>query len=137
MSNIDLTALITAQTKRETQRARTLENLATLRWQHETAGLTLSDGRHVATTRDSQSQIANAATGVRAGLISEPMPWKTLQGWTEFTPEALLTMASEVSTHVRACFLAERKVADRLETMEDPANLDLTTAFPEALAGDA
>ena len=134
MSNIDLSALITAETKLETLRADALAQLAEMRWTLETAGLDLADGRSVATSRDSQSQIANAATGVRAGLITDPMPWKTPQGWTEFTPQALLDMATQVSAHVRACFAAERAVSAELETSQNPAALDLEAAFAKALA---
>jgi hypothetical protein len=134
MSNIDLSALITAESKIETHRAAALAALAELRWMHETAGLELSDGRHVATTRVSQSQIASAATGVQAGLITDPVPWKTPQGWTEFSPAALLDMAAQVSAHVRRCFAAERVVSAQLETAADPQALDLQAAYDAALA---
>lgn len=134
MSNIDLSALITAETKIEGARAQALAALAELRWRHETAGLELADGRHVATTRISQSQIASAATGVQAGLITDPMPWKTPLGWTEFTPAELLDMAAQVSAHVRRCFMAERVVSAQLDTAPDPQALELQTAYGAALA---
>jgi hypothetical protein len=134
MSNIDLSALITTDMKRERIRLDASAKLAELRWCYETAGVTLADGRQVATTRVSQSQIANAATGVQAGLITQPLPWKTPEGWTEFTPEALLDMASQVSAHVRACFVAERMVSAQLETATDPTAVDLETAFAAALS---
>lgn len=129
MSNVDLSALITAETKAETQRAAALTALANLRWKHEVAGLELTDGHRVATTRDSQSQIINAAAGVRAGLIVDPLPWKTLQGWAEFTPEAVLEMADQVSAHVRTCFAAERLVTDQIEAAANPGALDIPAAF--------
>ena len=72
--------------------------------------------------------------GVQAGLITDPMPWKTLQGWTEFSPVSLLDMATQVSAHVRACFAAERAISAQLEISEDPAALDLQAAFAQALA---
>ncbi|MBA84749.1 DUF4376 domain-containing protein [Thalassobius sp. S69A] len=134
MSQIDLSALITATQKQESNRLSARDALAQLRWQHETAGLILADGQHIATTRESQSQIANAAMGVQAGLITDPMPWKTLQGWTEFSPVSLLDMATQVSAHVRACFAAERAISAQLEISEDPAALDLQAAFAQALA---
>ena len=134
MSNIDLSSLITAQSKAEAARVTAQETLANLRWHHETGGLVLKDGRHVATSRDSQAQIANAAAGVRAGLITAPLSWKTRQGWTDFTPDALLDMAAQVSAHVQACFAAERTVDQAIAVAPDPAALDLEAAFAAALA---
>ena len=129
MSNVDLSALITADAKLTAAREKTRAKLATLRWEHETAGLVMSDGTHIASTRDSQAQIASAAAGVRAGLIDAALPWKTPQGWTELTPEALLEADTALRRHVQACFAAERAVAGQIAASDDPAALDLQAAF--------
>lgn len=129
MSQIDLSALITATQKQENKRMSALEALAQFRWHHETAGITLADGRALASTRDSQAQIASAAAGVRAGLIDAALPWKTPQGWTELTPEALLEADILIRHHVQACFAAERDVAGQIAASDDPAALDWQAAF--------
>lgn len=134
MSNIDFSALITAEDKLAAARSAALDRLAQIRWTHETIGIVLEDGRHVDTSRDSQAQIANAAAGVRAGLITAPLPWKTLQGWTELPPEAVLNMAAQVNAHVQACFAAERAVDQMIQQATPLGNLDLEGEFSAALA---
>lgn len=129
MSNIDLSALITRAAKLDIARNTALEQLAALRWHHETAGITLADGHALASTRDSQAQIASAAAGVRAGLIDAALPWKPPQGWTELTPEALLEADILIRRHVQACFVAERAVAEQIAASDDPGALDLQAAF--------
>lgn len=129
MSNIDLSALISPAAKLDIARNAALEQLAALRWHHETAGITLADGRVLASTRDSQAQIASAAAGVRAGLVGAALPWKTPQGWTELTPEALLEADILIRRHVQACFAAERAVAGQIAASDDPGALDLQAAF--------
>ena len=133
MSNIDLSALITVAAKQETSRSEALNRLAQLRWEHETAGITLPDGSLFQTTRDGQSQIASAAAGVRAQMITDPIPWKTTLGWAEFSPDAVLELAAQVHRHVQACFAAERAVSEQLAASETPGALDLITAFAQAL----
>lgn len=133
MSNIDFSALITAENKQETARAQAQERLATLRWTHETGGLTLADGSVMGTSRDAQSQIANAAQAVQAGLITAPMPWKTAQGWVDLSPAAVLDMAAQVQQHVQACFTAERLVSEQINASDMPGALDLDAAFAQAL----
>lgn len=129
MSQIDISALITATQKQENKRISAREALAQLRWNHETSGLVMGEGQHIATTRDSQAQIASAAAGVRAGLIDAPLLWKTLQGWTELTPEALLEADILIRRHVQACFAAEYAVAGQIAASDNPAALDLQAAF--------
>ncbi|THD76923.1 DUF4376 domain-containing protein [Thalassobius vesicularis] len=129
MSNIDFSTLISAQDKLTIARSEMLDSLAQIRWMHETAGITLADGHSLASTRDSQAQIASAAAGVRAGLIDAALPWKTPQGWTELTPEALLEADTVLRRHVQACFVAERAVAGQIAASDDPGALDLQAAF--------
>lgn len=133
MSNIDFTALITAEDKRGIDRDNALRRLAALRWQYEAAGLVLPDGRHIETGRDSQSQIANTVAGIQAGMISGPIPWKTPQGWIEFTPAELLELAVQVSHHVQKCFAAERMVSMELSASDAPEQVDLAARFQASL----
>lgn len=133
MSNINMSALITAKEKQDATRLNALTQLAALRWQYETAGLTLPDGRHVQTGRDNQAQIANTVAGIQAGLIADLIPWKTPHGWIELTPAELLELAVQVSHHVQKCFAAERMVSMELSASDAPAQVDLAARFQASL----
>lgn len=134
MSNMDLTALIPAETAIARRRATALAQLADLRWQHEVAGLILPkgapfDGARVATDRHSQMQIAIAA---QAGGTRR---WKMASGWLTLSPKALADLADRVAMHVQAGFDAEDQLTQQIAASPAPEALDLTTAFAEALSG--
>lgn len=135
MSNIDLSHLITAETKIETARQNALSRLADLRWRHETGGIVLDNGARVSTSRESQGQIGSAVLSVQSGLIANGIAWKTDQGWVELDAPAILALAAQVSTHVQACFAAERIVAGQIIETGQPAALDLEAAFQTAMNG--
>lgn len=134
MSNIDLSQMRTAADKQAARRADAMARLAELRWQHETGGLTLPDGTHVATTRQSQAQIASVMQSLEAGLITAPVDWKTASGWVQLSAAQISALAAAVALHVKACFAAERSVAEQLETLPgDLSDVDLPAAFVQAL----
>ena len=135
MSNIDLTQLVTAADKSAAARAARQADLAELRWQHETGGLTLPDGRTVMTTRESQAQIAGVVQSINAGLISEPIDWKLASGWAALSAQDVQELARADTTHVKTCFAAERQVAEWLAAQPgDVSAADLRTAFQTALS---
>lgn len=135
MPNIDLGQMVTRQDKETAARQARYGALARLRWQHETGGLTLPDGAHVATTRESQSQIASTVQALQAGLVTGPVAWKFRNGWQDVTPEAFVALAQAVSDHVSRCFAAERQVCERMQALSGSLNdFDVGTAFMDALS---
>ena len=111
MSNIDLTRLITAESKEARARADKYAALAALRWQHETGGITLPDGTNVITTREAQAQIAATAYSIGAGLVSGATESKFASGWQVLSAAQMTSLAKAVANHVKWCFTAERTVA--------------------------
>ena len=108
-----------------------LSELAALRYQHETSGITLS-GMAIETDRQSQALITGAWSFSQlnpAVLID----WKAESGWIQIDAATIAGIASAVAAHVQACFSAERLHAEAiaaLETSEEVASYDLTTGWP-------
>lgn len=106
--------------------------LAWLRWRHETAGLDLPGGQRIQTTRESQAQINAVVNSLQMGLISEPVAYKLDSGWADLSTAEVIAVAQAVGGHVKACFAAERAVANQLETMDDPGGIDVAGLFQAA-----
>jgi hypothetical protein len=135
MSNIDLSQLISADTKLTQARAQRMAELADLRWRHETGGITLPDGTRVLTTRDCQAQLSSAVQMMKSGLMSGPVDWKLESGWQQLSAEQIETVATAVLAHVRTCFAVEKNVAFQMEnTPGDLSDFDIHTAFEMASA---
>ncbi|WP_306006452.1 DUF4376 domain-containing protein [Aquicoccus porphyridii] len=133
MSNIDLSQLITPETKQARRRAEKFAKLADLRWKRETGGISLEGGMRVNTSRESQAQIAASVQSIEAGLLTEPVDWKLETGWVELTADQILTIAQAVADHVQRCFAAERRVAARMESLAgDLSDVDVAHAFDDA-----
>ncbi|MDH0364242.1 DUF4376 domain-containing protein [Comamonas aquatica] len=81
--------------------------ITALRWQHETGGITLPSGVHVATGIDDQNRITSVlANAKHAGV--EVVNFKAASGWVTVTVQELQVIAAAVAVHVQACFDAER-----------------------------
>lgn len=133
MSNIDLKQLILASDKISVARAEKHLALADLRWQRETGGLTLPEGTHIRTTRESQAQISSVMQSITAGLITDPVDWKLTSGWVGISTEQLTEIARRVADHVKRCFAAERYVSEQMEmTPGDLSDFDISAAFDAA-----
>jgi len=108
-----------------------LSDLAALRYQHETAGITLN-GMTIETDRQSQALITGAWSFSQlnpAVLID----WKGANGWVQIDAATITAIAGAVAAHVQSCFSAERihaEAIDSLETEEDIGQYDLTTGWP-------
>jgi len=105
--------------------------LAALRYQHETAGITLS-GMTIETNRESQALITGAWSFSQlnpAVLID----WKGTNGWVQIDAATISAIAGAVAAHVQSCFSTERVHAEAisaLETSEEVSAYDLTTGWP-------
>ena len=110
--------------------------LAWLRWRHETAGLDLPGGQRIRTTRESQAQITAVVNALQMGLIAEPVTYKLDSGWADLTAAQVTAIAQAVGGHVKACFRAERAVANQLAAMDALERADVAGLFLAAHAAE-
>lgn len=111
---IDLSQLITADSKAKTALLAMEGDLADLRWRREVGGTSVPGIGQVATDRETQSRLTGLVQAYDAGLMAAPVSWKTAEGWVDLEAQALRAMAQAVTTHVQAAFAAERAVLAEL-----------------------
>jgi hypothetical protein len=113
MSNIDLSQLITAETKAEAAKIATRAAIAARRYEAETGGITVG-GMAIDTGRDSQALIM----GARLAGIDDPAyvcNWKTPNGFIQLDAETVKAVANTVRAHVQACFDREAALLGMVE----------------------
>ncbi|WP_407496859.1 DUF4376 domain-containing protein [Pseudooceanicola sp. MF1-13] len=111
-----------------------LADLGRIRWGAETAGITLSGGARVATTRESQAQLTSIIMAHDMGLASGAVPFKRGDGFADLSVTQLRTMARAVVAHVQACFAAEKQVAAEIEAAANPEKIDIQARFDAVLS---
>lgn len=100
-----------------------LDEISAKRWQVETGGIFVS-GIHAATDRESQAQLNNVYTSLKAGLITETS-WKDAEGgFTMITLAELEPVAHAVATHVSACFAAEQAHSEAINLLQHQDDID-------------
>ena len=113
------------------QKERKLSDLAALRYQHETSGITLN-GMQIETDRQSQALITGAWSFAQLNP-SVLIDWKGVNGWIQIDAATVNVIAGAVATHVQACFTNERLHAEAinaLATSEEVADYDMTAGWP-------
>lgn len=103
-------------------------DLAALRYEKETAGITLA-GASIRTDRESQALI----TGAWCRAQQNPnvlIDWKGENGWTQIDAATINAIAAAVGDHVQACFSKERMHSDALDALG--ANPETTVSDIEA-----
>ncbi len=103
------------------------EALAAVRFERETAGITLQNGTKIHTDRESQALITGAYS---ASLINPDIKidWKGENGWVKIGAAEITAIAGFVAEHVQACFSHERVLAELIAQEPDT---DITTGWPE------
>ena len=117
----------------EEKRAQLISDLAALRYEVETGGITLPTGITVRTDRGTRASITEAVNALEAGLLADPIPWKLETGWVDLTRADLSAIAAAVAAHVQAGFAAERAVQGQIEAVTDLPAFDVPAAFDAAL----
>lgn len=103
------------------------ERATALRWEHETGGITVG-GVRVLTGIEDQNRIATALIGAPATL-----DFKAESGWVTLTLADLQGIADAITTHVQACFSAERahhEEIGRISSMEAAKAYDVDAGWP-------
>jgi hypothetical protein len=112
-------------------KAQRINELASLRYQHETAGITLN-GATIKTDRESQALI----TGAYAYSQLDPaalIDWKATTGWIQIDATAIAGIATAVACHVQDCFSNERTLSEAIaaaESVDAVQQIDLTIGWP-------
>lgn len=104
------------------------EAVTARRWSHETGGITVG-GVRVLTGIEDQNRIATALIGAPATL-----DFKAESGWVTLTLEELQGIAAAITSHVQACFTAERthhEAIDALNTEQSVQEYDINIGWPE------
>jgi hypothetical protein len=110
-----------------------LTELAGIRYQVETGGITLPDGTRIKTEREDQAMTNAAYSSLKNGLVPST-EWKSANGWLTVTLTDLEPVATVLARHVAASFGAERDVAEQIKQSDQAAllTLDLRGAFNAA-----
>ncbi|WP_323781917.1 DUF4376 domain-containing protein [Leisingera sp.] len=137
MSNIDFSQVVTAETKVAKARVALFADLARIRWERETGGITLPDGTGLPSDEVTARKLTSAVTSLQTGMVTAPIAWKFPDGWQDLTQVQIEGAAAAVAQHVQACFAAERSVHDQIEALVDAdvPGFEVQAAFDAALAG--
>lgn len=110
-----------------------LASLADKRWLVETGGIYV-DGRFISTDRESQAQLSSTYLFLKNDLVADTA-WKSSDGtFSVVTCDELEPFAKAVSSHVRACFVAEqahRNAILCLDTQTELNQYDINADWPE------
>ncbi|MCD6346232.1 MAG: DUF4376 domain-containing protein [Bacteroidales bacterium] len=96
-----------------TAKERKLALLAQIRYEHETAGITVN-GSKIRTDRESQGMVLGAYTAVQIDP-KRIIDWEGENGWVQLNATATITIAKAVIDHVQACFSHGKELALLIE----------------------
>lgn len=100
--------------------------LATLRYEKETAGITVT-GTEVKTDRLSQAMLTSAMVAVQVDP-TRVIDWKGKKQWQKLNAAAIQAIGTAVVEHVQACFTREKELSEALET---DIQTDITAGWPD------
>lgn len=115
----------------ESERADLRARATALRWVHETGGIEV-EGVQVATGLDDQNRISTVLTAGQLGDIAE-VDFKAASGWVLLSLSQIQTIAGAITSHVQACFSAERAHHEAIDALPDLAAAqayDVTVGWP-------
>jgi hypothetical protein len=108
-----------------------LADLAALRWQKETAGITVN-GAHIATDDRSRANLIAVRIKVKESA-AYTVNWKTDTGFVTLTAAQIIAIADAVAFHIQECFDNEADHATAIEALTDVQTAiayDFTTGWP-------
>jgi hypothetical protein len=110
-----------------------LDDLATIRWQHEVGGTALPDGTPLLTDRETQNKLT--AAYVKAKESADfTIRWKIAPGiFTTLDAQTTIVIADACVAHVQACFEREDELTSEMRaasTIEDVQAVDLQVGWP-------
>lgn len=106
--------------------------VTSMRWQHETGGLTLPNGVRILTAKDDQDRVNAVLTNMERYAIAE-VDFKAASGWVRASYEDVKAIGAAMMQHVQACFTEEKAhhdAIDALDSIEAVAGYDYTIGWP-------
>lgn len=100
--------------------------LAALRYEKETSGITLASGVEIATDRQTQSILSAAYNRAKVDPAFS-VDWKGANGWITLTAEMIIYIGDKVFSYVQACFSHERELS---ELLDQDSSTDITVGWP-------
>lgn len=92
------------------------------RWERETGSIVIG-GMQVGTNLDDQNRLSGVLSAIQLGGL-ESVDFKAQSGWVQLTAPELQGIALAISTHVQACFTAERAHHEAIEQLQTQADVD-------------
>ncbi|MBB5862583.1 DUF4376 domain-containing protein [Xanthomonas sp. 3058] len=117
----------TVETMRAALRALTTQR----RWEFETGGIAIG-GVQVGTSTEDQNRISTVLAAADLGTV-ETVDFKANSGWVTLTLGEIRGIAAAISSHVQACFTAERahhEAIDALDSIEELQAYDVSSGWP-------
>lgn len=108
-----------------------LAELASIRFQRETAGITVN-GSTICTDRESQATLTGAwvAVQINPNILID---WKAETGWVQIDKATVEALSAAVGSYVQGCFTAEKNHAAAiaaLTSIADVETYDITQGWP-------
>lgn len=128
-------APVAGATTLEDLREGLLSAVTEARWQHETGGIEIG-GVRVGTTLDDQNRLTGVLAAIQLGGL-ERVDFKAQSGWVELSASELQAIAQAISSHVQACFSAERAHHEGIaliESVEEADAYDLSQGWPDTVS---
>lgn len=113
-------------------RVRLMEEAASMRWIHQSMGITLADGTKILTGPDDQNRMMTTLQSMENGNIPA-VSFKTANGWSTFTYTRLKEIAGMVSAYVQACYLNEQRIDTEIsagQSREALLGIDMSVGWP-------
>lgn len=100
-----------------------LAQLADIRYQHETGGITVA-GVPIATDRESQAIVDRIVKAYDDGDITGDVDFKSPAGWVSIGEATIRAIKAAGAQHVQASFSYERALATAIAAATDHSDLD-------------
>ena len=103
------------------------QELAELRWKHETGGAFVqvdgfADPLRINSSAESQSKLSTAFSLAKVGAVTG-FPWKTLDGFVELTAAQIIQVFTGVVDHVQGCFAREVQLIAEINAAPSPQDV--------------
>lgn len=108
------------------------ERITAKRWDVETGGLVLGNGMSVNTTIADQNRITSVVLNAQRMNIAS-VDFKGAAGWVTLPLASVVAIADAITTHVQACFTAEKAHYDAIIAIVDT---DTQTTYDQLAAYD-
>lgn len=137
MSNIDYSAIVTAEEKSHTHRKSLLAFLAEQRRSAERAGVVWRHGLTLKSDPASRAALGQLLSEWDSAVTKGGVIWKCADGWDRMDKRAVRKALRILRSHVQACFTAEHFVAQEITGNRLTSCLSIQERFQAILGREA